>query len=275
MNSNRVSFVTIYATFSLLVLTPLLASNILEAQNQPQYTPVVTRDPAALQLLQQCWTAMGSPDPNLPFRADANITPLARGGSPAQVTIQTRGASRLRVDTTRDGRAQVFVVADGQGFMSQDKRHNSSSYSASRYPHSQFLPYSTCSSPIANPELSIFYVGADFVEGVAADHILVYMKSVDTKQTEDPIERSLSEEDIFLSRVGSLPLRVQSYSFGLHDATNSVLWTTDYVSYAEVDGIKLPATTVEWLGHQRVRQYNWTSIEVNAAIDSETFAIGK
>jgi hypothetical protein len=279
MNFKHARFIRIRFAFSLLATAPLFLSHVLAAQIPPrtpqQYSLVVTRDPEAVKLLRQCWVAMGSPDPTLPFRAEASTTPLARGGSPAQVTMETYGPNRMRMDTSREGTVRIFMVADGLGFMSGDKSHSPYSYTATRYPNPQWLPYSLCSAALKSKDMTVAYLGHEVISDVVTNHIQVYVKMVDSKQNVDELERRQSQVDIFLNHGTSLPTRAQSFSFGMHDATNSLLWTTDYTSYAPVEGIMLPARTVEWLSHQKVRQYDWTSIVVNAPIDSGTFSIGK
>ena len=262
----------LFSAALLFVVQALPAQN---AQQPPQETIVVTRDPSAAELLQRCWVAMGSPNPTLPLKAQADISPLIQGASPAQFTLETNGSEKMRTDTSQESAVHTFIVADGQGFMSGDTKNNPSSYTASLHPHPQWLPYALCGSPLNDPNMSISYVGPVAVNGVNTDHLQIYVEMVDSTQHEDGLERRLSQVDIFLNHNTGLPVRAQSWSFSMHEVTNSMLWTTDYTSYTRVQGIMLPSTTVEWVGHQKVLQYDWTSIVLNAPLESDTFAIGR
>jgi hypothetical protein len=237
-------------------------------------TLVVTRDATALQLLTNCWHAMGSPAPTEALQAQANVVPIARGAHPEQLTISIDGPGRMRLDTNRNGAIHTFIVADGQGYLSDDKTHNPNSYTRAMYPHAQLLPYLLCSGTLNDSRLTISYIGTETLQGVTADHLEVYTEMLDSGGTEDKLERRLSQVDIFLNHTTSLPIRAQSYSFELHNVTNSLLWTTDYSGYAPVQGVLMPTSTVEWVGAHQVLQYDWASIVLNPHLESSTFAIG-
>ena len=242
------------------------------AQKQPSAdtssNSTASRDPQALALLAQCAGAMGVPGPVFDVYAEGQLVSTDARDPARTLVIKSKGADRVRYETSSTDRQETYVVNRGRGHELRAGMREPLPAHTTGYHRPEHIPALACQIDIARPNMSIRYVGLETIGAQPVHHIK--FTATPRGNAFDPLEEVTSEFHVFLDAQSLVVIKTQTWVFAPDAIENRSLWEVYYGDYRVVGGVLMPFRLTRFAGGRKHDDITFSAVRLDAAIaDSE------
>jgi hypothetical protein len=220
-----------------VVLFSVLPFSLL-AQQKAQTAVAPTRDPQALAVLQQSFTAMGK---TLPADSVATGTVLLVEGSSnleGTIRIVTRGADQSIEDITLENDHRVVVYSRLAAKETRAGKTSVASLELSLSSQTPDFPLPLIVWALASPDASASYVGLEQVNGESLHHIRIWNAFTSNPALQSRAEFSI--RDIWIDSARFLPRKISYVRRVASGAVPRIPVEVIFTNYQETSGILYP-----------------------------------
>jgi len=198
--------------------------------------------------------------------ATGTITHVLPNVPPGTITTWTKGSAE-RYDLSSGGDQQTYVANGGRSWSFRQGQRGKLPYALSAYHRPEHTPALTCTLDLANPQMSISYIGQELVRGRQLNHIKIFVPPAGGDYT----DAMLSQLDIYLDPTSSLILKTERFVFDPKAFQNYSVWATYYSDYRSVNGVQMPFHIENYIDGQKLRDIVFTNVQVNVGVPDSQF----
>lgn len=254
-----------FARPALVLLLSILFCVSVAAQPPPR------RDPLAVAVLQQSLAAMGGSSVTQiqDTVIQATVTRLTRPPSNAPATIRTKGADKIRWDSSV-GRPSGVIFNRGRRLHLTDGGWQARSGANALHKRIEHLPALFLTYELTRTNVSVIYVGSELLDGRAVHRIRVARVSRLGNDFDEQLTKN-SELEVFISLQ---TLRVEKVSYIYLSETD---WRRGapreiyYGDYQNVSGVLVPFFQRTVFGGSSLTEMRITSVATNVGLPDSLF----
>jgi len=226
-----------------------------------------TRAPEAIQVLEQCSSAMGARS-DLQVDAEGTVVNANAAAPEAHVAIKSKGFGQLRYDfaDTKD----AFVHSNGRSRAIHAGEPRPMSPAISRYLRPEYVPALLCSLDLARDNMEVFYLGKEAVGSRTTYHIKFVARAAG-KEDSDDVEQLISEFHVYVDVQSMTVVKTKTYAFASDNVTNHSDWEHYYLDYRDVGGVLMPFHVVDFIGGQKLREITFTRVATDVSYTDADF----
>lgn len=237
-----------------------------------QIAPSVLRDPQAVAILQQSYTAMGRTVPN---DSVANGTLTVVAGSLAEtgsIQILTRGTKQSLEQVTTPTATRSVVFSQGQANEQIGTVVRPLYLERAASSESALFPLVLVADALNNPDAAIQYVGAETLNGVSVIHIRTW-----NTYTSQPDWQGIAEftmKDMWFDSKSALPVKLSYMQCETGGNSNSdVLVEVFFSGFQNFTGVMYPSSVAKWLNGTLWMKVQINSVNLNTGLTDANFPI--
>ncbi|SRR5712692_2045198 len=255
-----------------LVASLLLSTLLISAPASAQQPPA--RDPQAVALAAATFRILGGGQVDL---SSLNISATAaariyhpQGDELGVLTIKARGLSRVRMDLAVGNQTRTTALSGKRASMLRGNGTPSQ-------PVSPTIPFRCNLFPLLSPladyvqnDLSVTYLGVEFIAGKQAQHILISSKSPGAAVQRFP---QAGEFHIYLDSVSLIPLKAVYFTLSTRNTAPLYRIEDLYSDYRQVGSILVPFTVERSLNGHPYARFSLQSVNTNASLSEDDFLL--
>jgi hypothetical protein len=275
MSSSRVAYLLAACVFSASILASAQQSTLTSVP-----PPMVKQDPQAVSLIQQSLAAMTKGVPVTDATLSGSATRIAGSDQESgEVVLQAKGTQESKVALTLSN----SVYTEVRNFQGGAPEGSYAGLDGVVYPLAQhncftgaawFLPpLSTLGSAIGNTGADLSYIGQEALDGVAVQHLRVWLSISSPDAAAVQAIAHLSSTDIYLDSTTDLPVAM---AFTTHPADNSsidIAVEIRFSNYQQVSGILLPLHIQKFLNGSLNIDLTISSVTINSGLPDSNFSM--
>jgi hypothetical protein len=184
-------------------------------------------------------------------------------------------ASRMDLSLSNGTRSEIFSLSSGapqgswiwlDGTVHPMASHNCMSGIV------WFFPALSILSQTSNPNISITYIGQSTINGGAAEHLRVVLKSTSLSASDNQLLGYLSTTDVYLNASSYLPVAL---AFNMHpdnDENTNIPVEIDFSNYQVVNGVQVPFRIQKFMNGTLFLDVTIQAANVNSGLTDSAFS---
>jgi hypothetical protein len=235
----------------------------------PPVSAQAQRDPQAVAIAKQAYQALGGSLPT-DSRAVGNYDRVA-GDSEDTGTIEilTRGAGQTSEKLTNSGGTTQVVYSRGYGSQKDVNGVSRFTLEKSLASNSAVFPMVVIATAVLNPNSSVQFVGLEWVNGKAVNHIRICPSSPDQNFTNII---SLGTKDVWVDAGSGLPVQI-AYQILDSEGSAPIPMALSYSNYQQVSGTMYPLQIQESRNGTPYLAISVSNVVLNVGLTDQDFPL--